>query len=591
MSAKRIYFIAGLIFFLVAIASRHGSNTTYHEENPTEHSQAAPVIKQPKPNESGGKGVGGKPLVNAPVPDHPYKQPKAPPAPPAPPATWSQVPNNSKQYDTLIVIPSSWTQMQNRRWVRDTIFGIKNNLEPCKKHDSRIVYKFYIHGNSTWLKSGIHSAQFMQAQVRDLYAEFMEFDDWEFTNTTVANRHTVWGDALNWAVNTFVPKEKIKVDKVLIFDSTTIVNVPQLAAKPSMGPSGSIQTWGETSTTSAAMISYRVLEQVLKNRALIQENRPLVDLITAAVQHYANVPPAFTILRNEGTAWEGNIDQIPETAVVVGQVFQQEDWTPIAAKLHIQPTSACVLDAYRKNSIAVLTSSYIYVDMCMAEASLPSAENKRIYAEKHGYYFVSRSAEFAQEEFRYRRLVWGKVGAIQKVLPHYEWLLWMDMDALVVNMDKDVGEIIRLAEERSVGKEISLIVSRPVKDKMLNAGVMLIKNTEWSRRFWSEVQKRKDWYSKSPSYEQGAIWDVMRDPQWASGVFLFDGDDHTMNTFPKYYEGGDFIVHFAPAGCPAVPVLDALGKIKKGQSILGVGVEKRELRSKDRRLNRMPPSV
>lgn len=46
-----------------------------------------------------------------------------------------------------------------------------------------------------------------------------------------------------------------------------------------------------------------------------------------------------------------------------------------------------------------------------------------------------------------------------------------------------------------------------------------------------------------------------------------------MNTFPSFYEQGDFIVHFAPAGCPAVPVIQALRNIQSGDSIVGVGVE------------------
>lgn len=65
-----------------------------------------------------------------------------------------------------------------------------------------------------------------------------------------------------------------------------------------------------------------------------------------------------------------------------------------------------------------------------------------------------------------------------------------------------------------------------------------------------------------------------------------------MNTFPKYYEQGDFIVHFAPAGCPAVPVLDALKRIRDNQSVLGVGVEKRRLPSKAKKsLDRKTLSV
>ncbi|KAF8978147.1 hypothetical protein BGZ46_006782 [Entomortierella lignicola] len=488
-----------------------------------------------------------------------------------------QLPNTSKQYDTLVVIPSSWTQMHNRRWVRDTIFGIKNNLEPCKKYDSRIIYKFYIHGRATWLKSEIYSAQFMQAQVRDLYAEFMEFNDWEFTNKTVAatKLHTVWGDALDWAVNTFVPTEKIKVDRVLIFDSTSIANIPMMddRVKENQDSSGSVYIWGDKSTPFAAMISFQIAKQLLNNRNSIEESHPLVDLITAATLYYTN--PSFKVIRAEGMLWEGDIEQVQSTYAVVGQVFQQEDWIPIAEKMAIKPIQACTVDLERKKNIAVLTSSYIYADMCMAEASLPSAYNKKEYAAKHGYDFVARSAEFAQENFRHRRAVWGKIGAIQKTLPHYEWLLWMDMDAVVANTDKDVRDIIRLAEERNEGKgsEISMIVARPSGDIMLNAGVMLIKNTEWSNRFLSEVQRRQDWYNKGPSYEQGAIWDVMNDSQWASGVYLFDRDNHAMNTFPKYYEQGDFIVHFAPAGCPAVPILEALRKLKSGTSVVGVGVQ------------------
>jgi hypothetical protein len=56
-------------------------------------------------------------------------------------------------------------------------------------------------------------------------------------------------------------------------------------------------------------------------------------------------------------------------------------------------------------------------------------------------------------------------------------------------------------------------------------------------------------------------------------VYLFDRDVHTMNTFPSYYEPEDFIVHFAPAGCPSVPVIQALRNIQSGDSIVGVGVE------------------
>ena len=63
---------------------------------------------------------------------------------------------------------------------------------------------------------------------------------------------------------------------------------------------------------------------------------------------------------------------------------------------------------------------------------------------------------------------------------------------------------------------------------------------------------------------------------------MFDNDEHTMNTFPDFYEPGDFIVHLAPDGCPAVPILETLRRLKSGQSVLGVGYSKKKQDAVDR---------
>ncbi|KAF9127023.1 hypothetical protein BGW39_006178 [Mortierella sp. 14UC] len=591
MPIRRTYWAIGLVFFMLLVFSHRRSNYTNDDGNidniPGGHTQQ----QQQKPPVGGGGGGGGDTFKKRPPPpimEKPYtRDPNV--LDTTNPSTQSfkplTVPNISNQYDSLIIIPTSWTQLQNRVWIREALFGIKNNLEPCARYNGHIVYKFYIYGQSTWLKQGIYTAQYMQAQVRNLHGELMEFDDWHFTNRTVENRHAIWGDALDWAVNTFVPQEKIKVDKVIIFDSTSIVNIRKLETTAKqvsgVGSAGLLHTWGETPTTPyAALISFPAAQQILKSRAIIEENRTFMDLITAATLFYnSQLVETIKIVQGEGPLWQGDIDQISASTAVIGMVHQLEDWIPLSQRLAVQPISPCAVDPDRQKNIAVLTSSYIYVDMCMAEAALPSADNKRIYAEKHGYYFVARAAEFAQEEYRHRQRVWGKIGAIQKVLPHYEWILWMDMDAIVANLDQDARDIIRRAEELNNNKtnEVSVIVARPLKDIMLNAGVMLIKNTDWSRRFLMEVQRRRTWYNKRPSYEQGAIWEVMRDPDWSSGVYLFDRDVHTMNTFPSFYEPGDFIVHFAPAGCPSVPVIEALRNIQSGESIVGVGVEEKKI--------------
>ncbi|KAF9384290.1 hypothetical protein CPB97_005807 [Podila verticillata] len=571
--AKKLYWITAAIFFMVVVLSYHKSNTILptpsQNNNEYTNNKQQPNTNTNNYNNNNNNKVEDK--NNDLYSDEDHHNTPVIPVPQ--PVSDAALPNTSNQYDTLIVIPSSWTQMQNRQWVRETIFGIENNLEPCKKYDGRIIYKFYIHGRSTWAASGIHSAQFMQAQVRNLHGEFMEYDDSFFTNKTVTDHHAIWGDALEWAVNTFIPDNSIKVEKVLIFDSTTLVNLPDMEAaiKGVTAPEGYLYMWGET-TPFAAAGSFAVIKDILTRRPAIKAAFTNANIIEGAIQHIAT--PSFKVLKGLGELWASDIERVSPAAYAVGQIYQREDWVPVARKLAIRPTATCAVDKARKSNIAVLTSSYIYVDMCMAEASLPAAENKRMYATKHGYDFVARGAEFSQEEFRRRKLVWGKIGAIQKVLPHYEWLFWMDMDAIVADLDKDLRDIIKFAEENHTHKEqeLSLIVAQPKRDSMLNAGVMLIKNTDWSRRFLSEVQTRSTWYH-TRSFEQAAIWEVMTEDKWAPGVYNYARDDHTMNTFPKVYEEGDFVIHFAPAGCPAVPVLEALAKIKNGDSAKGIGAE------------------
>ncbi|KAF9125367.1 hypothetical protein BGW39_007444 [Mortierella sp. 14UC] len=579
IAARKLYWITAAVFLMIVFLSYHKSTAPHSTDRTANNNVGQSQNYDDNDNDYTSGASGDNYSGDNKPPTYPGTSGSNSPRPPPTVAATAPLPNTSGKYDTLVVIPSSWTQIQNRQWVRETVFGIRDNLEPCKKNDGNIIYRFYIYGRSTWGKSAIHSPEFNQAMVRDLYGEFMEFNDNTFTNATVTDKYAIWSDALNWAITTYIPANKIQVDKVLIFDSTTIVNLPKIeeTVKASVNPNGYLHIWGSTgadSTTLAAMISFNAAEQILKHRAQIKINHPNEDIISAALTFYAENPAALKIVRATGQLWASNVDQIPIDAAVVGQVYQLEDWRRITDKLPIKPTPACAVDQNRNKNIALLTSSYIYVDMCMAEASLPSAENKRAYADKHGYDFVARAAEFAQEEHRGRRLVWGKIGAIQKVLPHYQWLFWMDMDAVIADLDKDLRAIIQTAEETkgTNGEEISLIVARPKRDKILNAGVMLIKNTEWSRAFFNEVQTRASWYHKS-SYEQAAIWEVMNESKWSSGVYLYDGDDHTMNTFPKLYAEGDFIIHFAPAGCPSVPVLAALAKIKDGESAFGIGAE------------------
>lgn len=282
------------------------------------------------------------------------------------------------------------------------------------------------------------------------------------------------------------------------------------------------------------------------------------------LQSFKDELPIFIDDHSRFDTWGNNVESIADMTIAVSNIYQDTDFTAVAKALNVGGASLC--KPLEKASIAVVTSSYIYPDSCMEPSAALAADNKRQYAIAHNYAFVARSNEFAQQELRTtkRRPVWGKIDAVQKVLPKYDWLFWMDMDAVIMNPDITVQGILDDLRAkypdgpRAFEKNIDLVIAKPTKDKMINAGVFFMRNTEWAQKFLNAVQDSKKWYNQGPSYEQGAMWDLIQLPGYKERVLLLENDDHTFNTLPYRYMPGDFIVHFAPDKCPNPAVLNGL---------------------------------
>lgn len=313
--------------------------------------------------------------------------------------------------------------------------------------------------------------------------------------------------------------------------------------------------------------------------------------------------------------WENNVESVHAEDSVVTHVLQDAEFTDLARWTYLKPVMVChslksaftaqpPLDALDDDeeasdlvdpdlanetlpesrlqtngpSIALVTSSYIY-DACMEPSATRAADNKRRFALRHNHAFIARSAEFAQQ--RGRKAVWGKIDAVEKVLPKYEWLFWMDMDAVVMNQDVSLTSLLDSLRDRFPGgpeafNDVDLIVSRPTRDPTMNAGVFFLRNSPWSMQFLREVQGFTEWYNKGSGYEQSAMWQIMMREENKPHVFLLDRDDHTFNTFPRFYKPGDFVVHFAPDKCPndaTVKGLDAADRIERGEVITSLDEE------------------
>jgi hypothetical protein len=279
--------------------------------------------------------------------------------------------------------------------------------------------------------------------------------------------------------------------------------------------------------------------------------------------------PLFINSTDRFQVWQNVVEGMPDMSITVSNVYQDADFATIATAFKIGPASLC--KPLEKASIAVVSSSYIYPDSCMEASASLAADNKREYAMKHNYAFVARSNEFSQQDLRAekRRPVWGKIDAVQKVLPKYDWLFWMDMDAVIMDPEQTVQGILddlrnQYADgPRAFEENIDLVIAKPKRDKMINAGVFFLRNTQWAQTFLNKVQETTEWFNRGPSYEQGAMWDIIQTPEFKEHVLLLENDDHTFNTFPALYVPGDFIVHFAPDKCPGPAVLNGLEAVKK----------------------------
>jgi hypothetical protein len=107
--------------------------------------------------------------------------------------------------------------------------------------------------------------------------------------------------------------------------------------------------------------------------------------------------------------------------------------------------------------------------------------NMRAYCDYHGYdlLVIDRSLDPA------RPLVWSKLVALMRYLPDYDWILYMDGDALFANFSITIEDRLRVPDggahcHRADGRvrpNEFLVAGHAVANDSLNSGVMLLQNT------------------------------------------------------------------------------------------------------------------
>ncbi|CBJ33325.1 Glycosyltransferase, family GT34 [Ectocarpus siliculosus] len=208
-----------------------------------------------------------------------------------------------------------------------------------------------------------------------------------------------------------------------------------------------------------------------------------------------------------------------------------------------------------------------------------SIANKKAYAALHGYdVIVATSADID----RSRPAAWSKLLVLSKHLGSYDYVIFVDIDAFVMNPAFKLEWLLDVARKQQqtggidgwgAGKESDLIVTQDWNGP--NSGVILIKNSDFSRWLLQEWWDQKQ-FVNGPypfHYEQRAMHYLLQTDCWKEEGLPFYADyavvrAHTavldqcaMNSYLVHpwqvllgrtsvgsaarYESGDFMLHFA----------------------------------------------
>jgi hypothetical protein len=146
---------------------------------------------------------------------------------------------------------------------------------------------------------------------------------------------------------------------------------------------------------------------------------------------------------------------------------------------------------------------------------LTDTVNKR-YADRRGYHYLTHVIPYKDMLDaigpRKKHCTWYKVLMINQFLNDTEminekklqYIMWIDADALVVDDNIAVENIIRRGGDRDL-----IIAENMHAGCLVNAGVLLIRISDWSRQLWKEVWECSK-YDDVTFYEQSALMRRLR---------------------------------------------------------------------------------
>jgi hypothetical protein len=169
-------------------------------------------------------------------------------------------------------------------------------------------------------------------------------------------------------------------------------------------------------------------------------------------------------------------------------------------------------------------------------------KSKQMYCNKHKYDFIDDESVYDST----RPPAWSKILLLEKYLPKYDYLVWIDGDTYIMNDEIKLEDLIKKLNP----DDLDLMIANDYIK--VNTGVFFLKNTPFSIELLKEIYKLDDFVNnpKYGDYEQDS-YIFLYNNNWKNMKNKVKVIEWTRKTeFNSYwydYLYGQFILHFA--GC------------------------------------------
>jgi galactosyl transferase GMA12/MNN10 family len=172
-----------------------------------------------------------------------------------------------------------------------------------------------------------------------------------------------------------------------------------------------------------------------------------------------------------------------------------------------------------------------------APLSSVTLRTKELYCERNGYSLV-------HEQWAPGRDAYQKLDFVQRVLPHFDALMWIDCDALICNASTSLDGLLAATPR-------GLIITADLYG--INTGVFIVRNQPIIFQFLYAVLTSGPWMFPGHRWqEQAAVQHFLSQPPYADVANIVP--QRAMNSYlnseygrPSWFDGtyqtGDFVLH------------------------------------------------